>query len=501
MHSSVLSIWVSSAFAHAARAAVISQQSPTDLTGSLTVDTTAGSVTGFINETAPDVRQWLGVPYAEPPVGALRFLPPQPKTAFGNLTTTAYQPSCMQQLSNSSTPYTDVVPEFLINGGQSEDCLYVNVYAPLHPVEEKLPVFIYIPGGGFTGGGADSLYKIPDQWIQRTQGHIFVIMNYRVNIFGFPNAGAASQNAGLLDQRLVVEWARDNIAAFGGDPSKITLWGQSAGGTSVGMYGYAWYEDPIVSGLIADSGAASILTVNDPEHATFTKFAGFVGCANLTAEEELECMQNVDAETIQNTLSFGGTGTAFRPVADDVTAFTNISQRLVDGKFADVPYITGSNSNEGASLGSTYDPNGMVPGQYENGLRSINCPVSQEVANREAAGLTTYYYEYAGNFSNISPLPWLGAMHSAELPLVFGTHFQYRGNSTEFEWEVASAMQELWLSFAVNPSQDPATADGFVWPKYTAEVDSMVLFAAEDEVSQLQSSSILAEQCSALSTE
>ncbi|KAL3299246.1 triacylglycerol lipase V precursor [Colletotrichum asianum] len=345
----------------------------------------------------------------------------------------------MQQLSNASSAYTDYVPEFLINGGQSEDCLYINIYAPLNPIAERLPVFIYIPGGGFTGGGADSLYKIPDQWIQKTQGHIFVIMNYRVNIFGFPNAKSAPQNAGLLDQRLVVEWARDNIAAFSGDPDKITLW-----------------------------------------------------------DMELQCMQNLDARVIQDTLSFGGTGLGFRPVVDNMTAFANSSQRLLEGRFADVPYMTGSNANEGASLGS-YDPNGMLPGQYENGLKSINCPVSQEVANRDLAGLITNYYEYAGNFSNISPVPWLGAMHSAELPIIFGTHFLYRGNSTEFEWQVAGAMQDLWLSFATDPSKDPTDGNGFRWPKYTATEESMVLFAEKDTVAQLQSGSILANQCSALS--
>ncbi|TDZ34521.1 Para-nitrobenzyl esterase [Colletotrichum spinosum] len=476
-------------------AAVISSPDERDSRASLDVTTTAGTITGVINNTAPDVRQWLGVPYAEPPLGSLRFLPRLPKRPFGHLSTTAYQPSCMQQLSNASTPYTDVVPEFLINGGQSEDCLYVNVYAPLRPKEEKLPVFVYIPGGGFTGGGADSLYKIPDQWIQKTQGHLFVIMNYRVNVFGFPSAKGAPQNAGLLDQRLVLEWTRDNIAAFGGDPDRITLWGQSAGGMSVGMYGYAWYQDPIVAGLIADSGAASTLTSNDPEHTTFTKFAGLLGCGNLTAEAELQCMQSVDAKVIQNTLSFGGGGLGFRPVVDDVTAFANSSQRLYDGKFADVPYITGANSNEGASLG-TYDPKGMLPGQYENGLRSINRPVLLEVQNREKAGLATYYYEYAGNFSNISPLPWLGAMHSAELPIIFGTHFQYRSNSTEFEWKVAYFMQDLWLSFATDASRGPRS-DTFSWPKYSSASNRTVLFAADGNVAQLQSAAGIIDQCSA----
>jgi len=144
----------------------------------LTVKTSSGILTGFVNDTAPDVRQWLGVPYAEPPVGELRFLPPVAKCFAGELDTKAFQPSCMQQLSTQETVYTQYIPQFLINGGNSEDCLYINVYAPRLPTSSSLPVFIYIPGGGFTGGGANSLYKIPDKWVQETQSHIVITMKY-----------------------------------------------------------------------------------------------------------------------------------------------------------------------------------------------------------------------------------------------------------------------------------------------------------------------------------
>ena len=146
----------------------------------LVVQTTSGEVHGFINQTAPLVRQFLGVPYAEPPLGALRFAPPQTKAKGGPISAAAFAPSCMQQFSNSSTIYTAEVPQFLINGGQSEDCLYLHIWAPAlkkdHPRELALPVFLYIPGGGFTSGGANSLYKIPDKWIQRTQSHIVIVM-------------------------------------------------------------------------------------------------------------------------------------------------------------------------------------------------------------------------------------------------------------------------------------------------------------------------------------
>lgn len=197
---------------------------PSSINSGLVIQTTSGEVHGFINKTTPLVRTFLGIPYAEPPLGELRFAPPQPVIKTGIINALSFAPSCMQQFSNSSTIYTAKVPQFLINGGQSEDCLYLNIWAPLTnnqgPQELALPVFVYIPGGGFTSGGANSPYKIPDKWIQRTQSHIVVIMkyelvaqyiplahianSYRVNVFGFPNAkGLTDVNPGLLDQRKV----------------------------------------------------------------------------------------------------------------------------------------------------------------------------------------------------------------------------------------------------------------------------------------------------------
>lgn len=146
----------------------------------LVVPTTSGELHGFIDQKTPLVRKFLGIPYAEPPVGDLRFAPPQTKVSEGVVNATAFGPSCMQQFSNSSTIYTAKVPQFLISGGQSEDCLYLNIWAPAlkteRPQELALPVFLYIPGGGFTSGGANSIAKFPDTWVQRTQAHIVVVM-------------------------------------------------------------------------------------------------------------------------------------------------------------------------------------------------------------------------------------------------------------------------------------------------------------------------------------
>ncbi|KAH6646040.1 Alpha/Beta hydrolase protein [Truncatella angustata] len=489
MYNQVLKSWLVAGLLGATSSA-----SPCSSAAPLTVKTTSGELTGFINSTTPAVRQFLGVPYAEPPTECLRFQPPQRKADAGPINARTYAPSCMQQKSTAASVYTTYMPEFLINGGQSEDCLYLNVYAPSRPISKKLPVFIYIPGGGFTSGGADSLYKIPDQWIQRTQSHIVVTMNYRVNVFGFPAAEGAHQNVGLLDQRTVVEWARDNIAAFGGDAEQMVLWGQSAGAASVGMYGYSYPDDLIVKGLISDSGSPSTLAKTFGNYTSFSTLAGLVGCGDLDATDELECVQNVDAEFLVNVYSNHTSIISFSPMADNITCFSNTTDRLANGLVAKVPWIFGSNANEGAGFG-TFNASGLSPSQVAIGLSQITCPVVKEVRNREQFGYTTYRYLYSGNFSNISPLPWIGATHSAELPLLFGTHYEYRGNSTEFEWETSYGMEALWLSFLLDPSQDPTDGNGVTWPKYSSNVDTLAEFGADDQWIQFVDGSVVDDLC------
>lgn len=310
-----------------------------DTTPLLTIPTTSGQISGFINTTAPSVRQFLGIPYAEPPVDSLRFQPPVRKSDAGPINATSFAPSCKQKTSTTASVYTEVMQQFLINGGDSEDCLYLNVYAPLTQTNASLPVFIYIPGGGFTSGGANSLYKIPDKWVDRTQAFVAITINYRLNVFGYPNSKAAHQNVGLLDQRLVVEWARDNIAAFGGDPERMVLWGQSAGAGSSSVYGYAYPDDPIVTGLIADSGAAGLAGQSDPDdHTAFDTLAELVGCSESGSEDgqaQLACMQEVDAETLAQFVS-NTSSISFNPVADNVTAFGNLTDRISRGLVAKI---------------------------------------------------------------------------------------------------------------------------------------------------------------------
>ncbi|KAF2096315.1 carboxylesteras-like protein [Rhizodiscina lignyota] len=475
----------------------------------LVVETTSGRVHGYINETTPAVRWFLGIPYAEPPVGALRFAPPSPKQRVGRtISATSFAPSCFQQIANTPNIYNQIVPEQLISGAQSEDCLYANIWAPLHPKEESLPVFIYLPGGGFIFGGANTLWKVPYPWVQRTQAHIVVVINYRVNVFGFPNSRALTDNnVGLLDQRLAVEWVRDNSAAFGGDPKRIMLWGHSAGAASVNMYSYAYPDDPIISGGICDSGTAEISGSKDVEHTNFTFLAKRVGCDDANGAAELDCMRKVPATKLEQSLvdyinSHATPALSFVPVLDNKTIWANYTDRALKGQVAKFPQILGSNSNEGAYF-INFTLAGPGPAAlYAATQRVIACPVAQEVRNRALTGLPTYRFQYGGNFSNISPLPWMGAYHGAELPLIFGTFDEYHGRATPFEFALSDIMQSLYLSFATYPSIPPSLGHGlpneWAWPDYSPKTDSMLLFGSNGDLVQEVPGSIIDANCSAM---
>jgi cholinesterase len=187
--------------------------------------------------------------------------------------------------------------------------------------------------------------QIPTQWVQRTQDHIVMTFNYRLNIFSSPNtAGLEDQNLGLLDQRAAVEWARDNIASFGGDPDRIVIWGQSAGSISADYYSFNYPEDPIASGMSLDSGTVfSDITSKDKAQTNFTFVAENVGCAGLKNDSStlLSCMRGVDGVKINNfiagyTKSAQKPSISFGPVVDEKTVFSNYTERMLQGKQAKI---------------------------------------------------------------------------------------------------------------------------------------------------------------------
>ncbi|KAF2111296.1 carboxylesteras-like protein [Lophiotrema nucula] len=444
-------------------------------------------VKGVVDRNYTAVRQFLGIPYAQPPIGELRWEAPRANQLPPSVNATAYGTSCTQPNVILPNVFNTFLPEYNIadTNTTGEDCLTLSVWTPERA--RKLPVLVHFYGGGWYTGGQDTPYLIPTQWVQRTKDLIVVVPNSRGNIFGFPNArGVEDNNLGLLDQRLAVEWVRDNIDSFGGDPSKITIWGQSSGAEAVDMYNYAWYKDPIVSGLIMDSGTGFIEDGSGPKYSNFSYVASQVGCGGTSnAAEELACMKNVDAATLENliadNINTGSQNLAFGPGADQKVVFSNLTERALQGKLTRLPSIIGVDKEDGNAF-APFNTNGSAPDQTISDLYFsllFLCPSYKTASLRANANIPTYRYLYAGNFTNLSPLPWMGAYHGSELPMLFGTHGNYRAASTRFEKQVSEALQDAWRAFANDPK---GGLKGQGWPQFKVEGDIVRVFGENETI-------------------
>jgi len=322
------------------------------------VQTSTGAVCGIV---ANGVDEWLGIPYAAPPVGSLRWAPPQPHAPWsGTLAATAFGNICTQPAVGKSGP----------NNG-SEDCLFVNVWAP--PGAHGLPVMAHIHGGGFfkgSGNGDNTL-------LVNTGNEVIVSMNYRLNIFGFLAHSALGRNPGdygLQDQQAALRWVQQNIGAFGGDPQNVTIFGESAGGSSVCHQ----IASPTAAGLfrqaISTSGEYNTLfggpeatrpggsedlelqdcksklpTLAEAE-AIGAEFAASVGCGG--AMDVAACLRAVPAQTVSDVASipgsgyqYGGKGTV-APTLNGTTLPITLRQALKTGRVNRVPVIAGVDRDE-----------------------------------------------------------------------------------------------------------------------------------------------------------
>jgi para-nitrobenzyl esterase len=300
----------------------------------------AGAIEGA-GPAASGVRAFRGIPFAEPPVGDLRWSAPQPvKKWTGVRETKQFGPRCMQQ-----SVFGDM--NFRSNG-MSEDCLYLNVWTAAKSANERLPVLVYFFGGGFMAGdGSEPRY---DGESMARKGIVALSVNYRLGVFGFmahpeltkESPHHASGNWALLDQHAALEWVRQNIAAFGGDPKKVTIAGESAGSIAVSAQMASPLSRDLIAGAIGESG--SLLGTLPPvplaqAEEQGTKFAAAVGAAGIAALRAIPAAQLLEAAAKPGMGRFGST--------IDGYFFPESPGAIFDaGKQARVPLLAGWNSEE-----------------------------------------------------------------------------------------------------------------------------------------------------------
>jgi para-nitrobenzyl esterase len=317
----------------------------TAASGADRVKVTSGTLEGT-GPQASGVRAFKGIPFAEPPVGGLRWMPPQPvKKWQGIRQSTQFGARCMQQPVFGDMNFRST--------GMSEDCLYLNVWTPAKPAGDRLPVLVYFFGGGFIAGdGSEPRY---DGEGMARRGIVSLTVNYRLGVFGFlahpdltkESPHHASGNYTLLDQRAALLWVRENIAAFGGDPQRVTIAGESAGSIAVSAQMASPLSRDLIAGAIGESGsiiaalAPVPLAQAEEQGVKFASAAGAEGIAALRAIPSAQLLE-----------SAGKPGTPrFTPTIDGWFFPEAPRAIFAAGKQAHVPLLAGWNSEESNARG------------------------------------------------------------------------------------------------------------------------------------------------------
>jgi para-nitrobenzyl esterase len=458
--------------------------------------TDAGAVQGSISD---GVTSWKGIPFAAPPVGDLRWREPQPVARWSGIRqATEFGPRCMQQPLFPDMQFRSPVP--------SEDCLYLNVWTPAElggSPKRKLPVLVYIYGGGFLAG--DSSEKRYDGAALARRGIVVVTVNYRLGVFGFfshPELTAesphrASGNYGLLDQAAALAWVKRNIAAFGGDSNHVTIGGESAGSIAVSALMASPLSRNKIAGAIGESGAL-MLGLTPPPLAEAerqgTAFAQGIGAPTLAALRAIPADKLLAAQGSAKDMPF-------RAVIDGYFLKEPPSITFASRKAAHVPLLVGSNSQEGPGS-AIFGDAGPTVANYRAGLTRVFgnkadalfalypartdaevLPIATALASdtflalptwkwfdlQRRTGAPTYYYYFTRvrpamvTDTSGGPAPW-GAWHSAEIEYALGNldaNPIYRW--TDEDRKVSATMSAYFANFI--KTGDPNDRSLPAWPK------------------------------------
>jgi len=382
--------------------------------------TTANGILESTSTPKDGVRTFKSIPFAQPPVGDLRWREPQPvKNWPGARNADQFGPRCMQRTS----PGADY---WFRSNGMSEDCLYLNVWTPAKSGSERLPVLVYIFGGGFQNGdGSEPRY---DGESMARHGMVAVSINYRTNIFGFfvhpeltkESPNHASGNYGLLDMVAALEWVQSNIAAFGGDPKHVTIAGESAGSIAVSALMASPLSKNLMAAAIGESGAAFSSLPPQPLAAAEQNGVKFAAAAGVNT---LAALRAMTAEQIQDAAA-KAKGVRFSTAMDGYFLSKPLAETFEAGEQAHVPLLEGSNTQEGSAR-SVLGDGDPTPETLANAIRRLYGDKAEPVLKAYAANNTDEVYEAATHLASarfISYSTWMWA----ELQMKTGGKAVYR---------------------------------------------------------------------------
>jgi len=439
------------------------------------------------------VVAYKGVPYAAPPVGNLRWQPPQPvKSWDGVKKADTFGASCLQG-KNSRLPWTK---EFMVQNEVSEDCLYLNVWTPAKKSDAPLPVFVYIHGGGFgEGSGAIESYQGANL---AEMGVVVVTINYRLGIPGFlasPELTAesphhASGNYGLLDQVAALQWIKDNIKSFNGNPGNVTICGQSAGAASV----HYLTASPLAKGLfqraIAESGSSLTGFPMRSLAEAEKKGAEFLASKHATTLAEARALPASDL------LYEGAPGAG--PSATDIDGWflpQDVTGTFATGRQNDVPFMTGNTSEDAAPL---FGPHitadkytefaqqrykdlaprylGLYPAKTDDEVLQAQIKAGQDrgrvstylfVLRRNETSKTPAYTYYFDRATPWPEHPEFGAFHTSDIPYMMRNLKLVDHPYEAADYKVSDTMSQYWINFM--KKGDPNGQDLEKWDAVSKE--------------------------------
>ena len=448
--------------------------------------------------TEDGLTVYRGIPFAAPPVGNLRWKAPQPAAKWtGIRKADKFAPGAMQGINPPS--------------GKSEDCLYLNVWSPGKSPKEKLPVLVWIYGGGFAFGyTSDPMY---DGAKLARKGVILVSVAYRVGSLGFlahpglsaENPNRVSGNYGLLDMIAGLKWVKQNIAALGGDPDKVTIFGESAGGIAVSMLCASPLAKGLFHGAISESGGSfgpARATTYPGENMKYLKDAEQSGeaYAKAAGAATIEELRKIDADKLP-----GGRGLGMSwPIIDGYVVPDDQHNLYEAGKYNDVPILVGYNSDEGASFSPPKTPEEYVSGvqkrygkfadelisAYPVGASTVP-KTARDLARDAAFGWQTwswatlqarkgkskvfyYYFDQHPDYPDTSKRAGYGSPHGQEVAYVFQHLNTADPNITKTDMEISDAMSTYWTNFA--KYGDPNGKGMPAWPVFSNAAPSVMYF-------------------------